>query len=676
MSMQTLMTQHDFGLIALALVICISGSLIAVNLWSRAAAATAQNKPHWSFLAGMAGGASVWTTHFISMLGHHLETPVSFDPELTILSIAVAIVGVSSGIFISAFVGRIELTILGGAIVGAAISAMHYVGMAAYRIDATVLWNEGLVALSIACAVLASVAAALVVRNAKAYKLPIGTLLFVAAIITLHFTGMMAFTVVDISTSSPSDVDQFNAMASAIAICMLLIIGTGLSTRVLTDRTDARAAKRLRHQAMHDMMTGLPNRRHFHERLADTFREAKTTHAGVTLFMIDLDDFKTVNDALGHAIGDELLRRVGDRLEAVLDGRGMCARFGGDEFAVALPKTKITIKIDELAALIIEVLSRPYLIEGHVVEVGASIGIVCAPEFGSDANELIQNADVALYAAKDAGRKTYQTFHPDLMAEARARRSLEADVRRGLARDEFAVHFQPLKDSASGQFCGAEALVRWNNAERGPVSPAEFIPLMERTGLIKQLGERILRMACEVAATWPATMHISVNVSPIQLESPSFASFVFATLEKTGLAASRLELEITETTLLIDSQTTVKTLGDLHRGGVRITLDDFGTGFSSMTYLVRHPISRLKIDKSFFNAPNDAVSKSLVRAIAQFGNNIGIAVTAEGIETDEQADFAAHCGCCVQQGYFHARPMPPADLPHDFLGVDRTQSAA
>ncbi len=430
----------------------------------------------------------------------------------------------------------------------------------------------------------------------------------------------------------------------------------------------------IRRLAHLDPLTGLPNRRSFGEELARRLAETARRSDRLALFMLDLDRFKPVNDTLGHAMGDALLRRLARRLGAALREGDMLARLGGDEFAV-IARVDGAAEAEALADRLIEVARRPYLIDGHVLEVGASIGIALFPRDGRTPDTLAQSADIALYAAKEAGRGRWRLFETEMTTRRQQRRALELDLRRAIARGELEVHYQPQIEAGTGAFTGAEALLRWTHPTRGPVSPAVFVPLAEELGLIGEIGEWVLRTACRDAASWPEPLTVAVNLSPIQLRSPDLVDMVFRILDETSLAPHRLELEITETALIEDDGSTLATLGALRARGIRISMDDFGTGYSSLSYLSRFPFDKIKIDQSFIRlAPDDAGSASIVRAITTLGSRLGMAVTAEGVETEAQRRFMEAEGATQLQGYLISKPVSAATVAAMFRERSRARA--
>jgi diguanylate cyclase (GGDEF)-like protein len=431
------------------------------------------------------------------------------------------------------------------------------------------------------------------------------------------------------------------------------------------DVTESRlAAARIAHLAHHDVLTDLPNRALLRERLEQALAELRRGGRSLAVLMLDLDRFKEVNDSLGHPIGDALLRTVTERLQDCVRETDTIGRLGGDEFAIVQRTSDPATDSATLAKRIQEAIDAPFDLDGHHVSIGTSIGVAIAPGDGDNPDELLKNADLALYRAKSEGRGTYRFFEPEMDQRMQARRSLEKDLRNALISGEFALHYQPLVNLERDEICGFEALLRWHHPERGNVPPGDFIGLAEETGLIVPLGEWVLRQACTEAATWPAHLKIAVNISPAQFKAHNLEETVMRTLAATGMPPSRLELEITESVMLQDEEQAFATLTRLHDLGVRIALDDFGTGYSSLSNLRKFPFDKIKIDRSFVSdlsvANVDALA--LVRSVAQLGVSLGMATTAEGVETKEQLDYVRAEGCTEIQGYFICPPSSAKDI--------------
>jgi diguanylate cyclase (GGDEF)-like protein len=436
-----------------------------------------------------------------------------------------------------------------------------------------------------------------------------------------------------------------------------------------------RNEEKIIHLAHYDALTDLPNRVLFHEQLK---RELARIAPGqqLAVLYIDIDEFKSVNDSLGHLVGDELLKSVAVSLRHCTEGTDFVARLGGDEFAIVQTVVTDTADVTRLVMRVFDAIREPYDCLGHHVTTDASIGIALAPRDGADIDQILKNADLAMYAAKAAGRRTWRFFEQDMDARVKARRLLEMDLRQAITDGAFELYYQPCVSLQDNRITGCEALLRWRSPERGVILPAEFIPIAEETGLINRLGEWVLTTACAEAATWPGDIKLAVNVSPVQFRSGTLALKIVAALAASGLPANRLELEITEAVLIRDDDAALAILHQLRAIGARIALDDFGTGYSSLGYLQRFPFDKIKIDRCFVNdiaEPNG--SSSIVQAVVNIAAARHMTTTAEGVETERQRDLLRGLGCTEMQGYLFSPPRPAADI-RQLLFAHRGKSVA
>ncbi|MBV8913012.1 MAG: EAL domain-containing protein, partial [Acetobacteraceae bacterium] len=699
-----------------------------------------------------------------------------------------AIFGAGTALTIAAGASRYGEAV-SGAVLGAAIGAMHYTGMAALRLPATMTWSLDLVGASVLLGAGAGAGAFwLALRASHLRRVAGGALLLTLGICATHFTGMGAlqlepapFLAVPEQGISSSWLALGIACASAVILAAagagmifdqhlarrrtreadrlrdlvnatfegILIKADGITldtndrlaellgyeptaligrrvrdllapgaapepgasigglepletelvradgthvpvellgraieyhgrpARVIAvrDITERRASEAHIHRlAYHDALTGLPNRVLFRDHLERAL--ARVSRGGnLAVLCLDLDRFKVVNDTLGHPVGDSLLRATAERLQACVRKSDLIARLGGDEFAIVQEQAAQPSEATALCRRLVEALSVPFEIDGHQIVVGASVGVMLAGPGASDPDTLLKSADLALYRAKSDGRGTWRFFEAEMDAQMQARRMLELDLRQALAKGQLEVHYQPLVDAKGGRVSGLEALLRWNHPDRGAVSPALFIPLAEEIGLIGPIGAWVLRQACADAAAWPGAPRVSVNLSPAQFRGNQLAAQVADALASSGLAAARLELEVTESLLLGDHEDVLNLLHELRQLGVRIAMDDFGTGYSSLSYLRRFPFDKIKIDQSFVRGLGEQDDWSaIIRAIIGLGRSLGMAVNAEGVETAEQLEVLRAEGCGEVQGYLFSKAQPAGAIA-DLLAGQATEIA-
>ncbi|MCJ2079026.1 EAL domain-containing protein [Methylobacterium sp. E-016] len=433
--------------------------------------------------------------------------------------------------------------------------------------------------------------------------------------------------------------------------------------------------ERMRHMALHDALTGLPNRALLHDRLNQALGYAARNHAPFAVLACDLDRFKAVNDSFGHPAGDALLRVVAERMRAVVRSYDTVARLGGDEFAIVVPHLAEPCSANAIANRLIAAVSEPIDLDGHRVEIGVSIGFTVCIDGDVGSDELFKRADIALYEAKAAGRNTYREFCAEAGARIATHGQLGLDMRDAIRRGEFRLVYQPVVEAATGAVVSFEALMRWRHPTRGEISPGVFIPVAEETGLIVPLGAWALQEACQEAMNWPAHVRVAVNVSAVQLRRDGLEEAVLTALAVSRLPSDRLKLEVTESVLMQDADTALACLHRLRDMGVRIALDDFGTGYSSLSYLRRFPFDKLKIDRAFIRDIADPDAAAIVRAVVGLGERLGMGIVAEGVETAEQLDLVRREGCHEVQGFLFSRPLPADEalaylqLPHALVAA-------
>jgi diguanylate cyclase (GGDEF)-like protein len=662
-------TEHDPKLVLLAVAVCIFGCWIAIRLWLRARAAELlMLRMQWALLAGIAGGAAVWTTHFVAMLGYAPGVATGFDPAGTAAAGFVGIGMLIFGFVVASLKNRF-LPEIGGALIGAGIVGMHYTGMEAFRAEGSILWDPTYVAASIIMAVAFGALALHLATRGTSLMRYAGVAALVFAIAALHFTAMAALSIVpDVFTILPRETTSHSVMAIAVCGVSLLVIGPAFTTYLIDRRRnqDAQRAqlaseRRIHYLAHFDALTGLPNRAAFRDRLDDVLASEPEAAA---VICIDLDRFKEINDVFGHATGDRALLAVTKLFEAALKPGEYLGRFGGDEFFALQVERAQPEGAMELAARLHAALAEPLLIEDHKIPVGASFGVALYPQDGANSMELRGNADFAMYRAKEMVGKKICFFEADMDMAVRDRRALGLELRQALAEGQLRLHYQVQTRISTAEVLGYEALLRWTHPTRGNIAPADFIPIAEETGVIVPIGEWVLREACAAAAKWPRPYRVAVNISPVQIAHSDLPTLLHEILIDTGLTPSRLELEITETTLINDMARTLHVLRQIKAMGITVAMDDFGTGYSSLSTLQAFPFDKIKIDRSFVDRlPFNAQAVSIMRAILALGRSLNIPVLAEGIETAEHLDFLRQEGCDEGQGFLLGRPNLPEKIP-------------
>jgi len=657
----SLIGAHNVALVALAAFVCLIGAWVSFRLLMRAQHATGGARFSWLFMVGVAAGASIWCTHFVAIIAYSPGVSVSFAPVATAASLMIAIAGCFLGALL-AVQSRVPLAWeLGGLLVGATIAVMHFTGMTAYVMDAgrhQFTYASTHVAAAIGLSLLLGLAAfTMVGRTVHGWRVYAAAGLLGLGIVSLHFGGMAAMhdPVLCLSGFQDEGTDRVG-LSFAIAAIGLLVVGTGLASSFLDSRTRSEAAERIRHLVDHDPLTALGNRSWF-TRHAGELLAAAAPGQQFACVVMNLDNFREVNDLWGNAEGDKALQVLARRLRSCLHADEVVARVGGDEFAVLKAiedHGEVPLLIGRLQAS----LALPLSLPGGQQALAASFGISLCPADAGDIEVLLNNADLAMQRAKNlVGERT--CFYDAGMDElVRRRRSIVRELHEALRLGQFEIHYQVQKSVRDRRVVGYEALLRWRHPERGLIPPMDFIPLAEESGLIVEIGEWVLRQACLQAARWPRPYKVAVNVSPLQLQNADLPVTIARALADTGLAASRLEIEVTESTLMTDADQVVRLLRAIRALGVSVAMDDFGTGYSSLSTLSLFPFDRLKLDKSFIaKVERSAQERAIVQAVLALGNSLGIPVLAEGVEREEQMTFLREQGCDEVQGYLLGRPQ-------------------
>ncbi|MGN8187301.1 putative bifunctional diguanylate cyclase/phosphodiesterase [Burkholderia sp. 22088] len=651
--------RHNHWLVLLAALLCGAGSWVTARLFQRTVNTSGTQRFGWQVLTAISAGVAIWCTHFIAMLGFDAGAPVQFDLPLTLVSLLIAVGGSTIGFVLTTCrIVRIAPA-LGGAIVGVAIVLMHYTGMLAWRVEGIVSWDIGYLVASVLLAMtLAALALHLALRPSPyAVNQMAGVLSL--AILALHFTGMSALRITPLTLDGAwTDVNTLRPLALAVAGTSLVIVCTGLVSYVIDSNVRAESLEHLRRLALSDMLTGLPNRASFNERLDLEIALAQEQGTKLALIGIDLNRFKEINDLRGHHAGDEVLRILARRMSNLLREGEFVARIGGDEFA-ALCRMGDDSRLMDLLERLEPALYKPVRLDDYEVVPGASFGVAIYPDDATTKAILINNADLAMYRAKGSVAQSICFYEPAMDLIVRARRSLAADLRRAVADNQLSIHYQVQTSLTTGEIRGYEALLRWQHATLGTIPPTEFIPLAEENGVILEIGAWVLREACARAATWEPPYTVSVNVSAVQFMHADLTALVAEVLDATGLPASRLQLELTESTIFAGRERALDTLRQIKALGVSIALDDFGTGYSSLDTLRSFPFDRIKLDQSFVaDAEAKPQDRAIIRAVLALGKSLGIPILAEGIETRDQLVLLADEGCDEAQGFLLGRPAP------------------
>ena len=690
--------RYDPVVVVVSILIATFASYVALDLAKRIRTHDRQVAATWWLCGSLAMGSGIWAMHFVGMMAFSLPIAIGYGKSLTFVSwIAGAVV---SGIALYV-AGRGTFSWLrvavGAPLMAVGICAMHYLGMAALEMTPGIVWDSKLVAASAAIALVASAVALPLFawthrlsERAGIAGQALAAVVMGLAIAGMHYTGMAAahFPEGSVCLSAGSLADD--SLGALVALAAGSLLALTLATSILDARLQSRTAvlahslrvantqlqnanDELKKQAYVDPLTNLPNRMLFEDRLQHAVRRSERDEERISgrnpkrlaVLFVDLDGFKPVNDSFGHAAGDIVLKEAASRLRATARDSDTVARVGGDEFLLLMEDVGTVADAVTLARRVIESLAQPFQIPGRQVEISGSVGIVVYPDQGHR-DKLVANADAAMYAAKRAGGSTYAVFEAHMDAGASEQLSLQNDLRHAIELGQLQLYYQPKVDGRIGQIRGVEALLRWTHPERGMISPALFIPIAERFGLIGTIGRWVIDEACRQMAEWAdqgVRMRVAINLSVYQLREEDLVQRIEAALNRHAIDPSQLLCEITETVAMEDIKATQRAFEGLERIGVYLSIDDFGTGYSSLSTLRQLPARQLKIDRSFVNdiaTSNDA--RAVVDAVVRLAHALGLKVVAEGVETAEQRDILIELGCDELQGFYFARPMPAQTL--------------
>lgn len=645
---------YNYYIVGLSIAIAILASYSALNITSKISDANGKSKFFWLFGGAMVMGSGIWSMHFVGMLAMHMNMNVRYDVFLTIMSMLVSVVSSFIAFYITMpkNINWFKIAI-GGFIMGSGIVAMHYMGMEAMVIHAEISYDPGIWVLSAIIALVASYAALLLFlrfrNHPKSSFLKWGSAVVMGfAVCGMHYTGMKAARFeahAGMLTQQPQSVDFLLLYGVTVAIFAILLISWGA---IFFDR---HVLEKLAYQ---DTITGLPNRNDMNR-----FFETNSETEQITILFLDLDQFKAINDTLGHNVGDLLVQEVGKRLRQFIGNGQQVFRIGGDEFLIIL-KQSDPVYAQHLAEDILQQIKNVYYIDGNELYVTASIGISIGSVHSSDRTTLLKNADTAMYKAKGLGKNQQCLYDEEMGLQEVRKMELEKDLQRALELKEFFIVYQPKWNVQSDRLVGFEALLRWKHPRLGVISPLEFIPIAEETGLIIPMTRWTLEEACKQCRIWQErgiVQPVSVNLSVRLFHGDNLLELIQNVLDKANLEPRLLELEIAESMVLHDVNDIIRQLGNIRSLGVKVSMDDFGTGYSSIGLLDRIPIDALKLDRQFTNDLDTPSKRAIVNAIVLMAENLNLDVIAEGVENKEHIDFLTGLGCHVMQGYYYGKPM-------------------
>lgn len=665
--MDQMAVYNNIWIVLLSFALAVTAAYSALNLISQVSRSTGKVRRLWLLSGACVLGSGIWAMHFVGMMASRLPFKISYHPGGAIMSLLVCMFFCYLA-FWTTSVTQIRQwhLMLGGILLSSGISAMHFIGMSSMKMTARIQYQPLAQGLYVLLVLLSSYIGLLLFRKYKEDEDYTRWKLYSALLIGLSVTGMHFMSIGAshfqydrlIGTNTfLVETDVILLMGVALVTLFMLAISGGA---VFLDRHV------LERMAYHDPLTELPNRHGLERYFQNDFFGSSSG----AVFFIDLDRFKSINDTLGHDIGDMLLQEVAARLKSVVGAKGKVFRLGGDEFLIAEPDCTVQ-NAQEEAEHILEEVKKFYSIQGNELYVTASVGISMTPIHGTDRSSLMKAADTALYTSKDSGKNKYSMFDQEMNRHQLRRMSLEKDLRKALARSEFMVVYQPKWDSLMNVTVGLEALLRWRHPEHGIISPSEFIPIAEETGLIVPITYWMLHDVCSQNMLWHkeeiANVAVSINMSARMFEGGGLYDVVEDALTRSGLESHFLELEITESIAMNNMEETVAQLSRLRKLGVRVSLDDFGTGFSSLGNLDEIPVNTLKIDQVFIRKSKMHSKKAIISNIIAIATNLNMEVVAEGVETPEQIELLQSLGCRVMQGYYYGRPMPVHELGQWFI---------
>ncbi|WP_299811382.1 EAL domain-containing protein [uncultured Roseibium sp.] len=641
------------------------GAVLTMRLYARVRRTNGSLKYMWLLLSGLIAGGTIWSTHFVAMIAYESPFILGYDLGLTVISLIVAVSGATAGLLISSVTRSSILIEVGGLVFGASIAVMHFIGIEAMKVSGILTVSMPYVFASVVLAcVFGMLATNRVARPVTRYCKYGAVLSFILAVASLHFIAMAGVDVMPLRLDgSINDLVSNRLVGIAIVFTMSVLMLSAMITYSIDSANAQDADNKLHHVAHHDPMTGLPNRRALDRYLDARLSSITNDNARIVVMNCNLTRFKEVNEVLGYSGGDALLRHVAKCLSEHLEQGEFIARLSGDEFVIVGRPVYNRGYILEFCKRVQKLVSQPMSWRGKDIRVGCSVGYALYPDHGSGGVELLDAAERAMRRAKVEGGNAALCYDEDKDQQIRDRSALAMDLRNALKNDEFELYYQLQNDVGTRAVTGTEVLLRWNHPKRGKVPPSQFIPIAEENGLILEIGAWVLRTACHEAAGWSAPVKIAVNIAQVQLSDSKFPGFVERTLKRSGLDPARLELEITETGIIADTTHALQIIHQLKRLGVRIVMDDYGTGYSSLATLQAFPFDKIKIDREFVkDLGRNRQSDAIVKATIILAESLDIPVLAEGVETEEHLRLLAEQGCNEVQGFLFGQPMPASDI--------------
>jgi diguanylate cyclase (GGDEF)-like protein len=649
-------SEHYFPLLALAGLICVFGCWISINLFDRCLRSR-RFSFEWIAISGLAAGTTIWSTHFIAMLAYSQQLPTTFAAPATVLSLLCAILTTTVGLTVARQDQRFWLPEMGGAIVGLGGCLMHFIGMQAYDPSGLVYFDADFTRMSIVVGgLVGSLTFSVLVRLPSPSSTRLATGLLVLCILGLHFIAMAGITITPYAVAASAGLPR-DALGVGVFVVSCLVIGVGFLASSIDRRNGLRASHEVDFASHHDPLTGLPNRPAFEERIAEILDTARLADRKVAIYKINIASLHEINEVIGGDGGDEILVEVSRRLKSTIGSAAFLARLSGTRFAAVIECDDVS-EAQAISKAIFESLASSVQIKGRSINLRFRMGIVMFPCDGNSQGQLMANANIALERARRLSGNGVCFYDEAADHQMHRRRMLSQDMQRALEFGQFELYFQPQCDLAM-EIIGFEGLLRWHHPALGFVPPSEFIPIAEASGLIVPIGQWVLKEGCKIAASWPDTLKVALNLSPVQLGSSDITATVMDAIESSGLPPARLELEITESTLIESPEDTLKELLLLQDRGISIALDDFGSGYSSLGTLSSFAFNKIKLDKSFLNWEKPTVQvEAIVGGLLKIGQKLGMKILAEGVETEEQLEFLRAEGCDYMQGYLIGKPMP------------------